>query len=105
MPLKGREGLGNEVAEGERYIPLFREGPYVLRQSDNSLDILVRFRGKANHEIETQGLHAAFKNKLRRGENVFLGDLFVDDISQPLGSGLGRDRNTPLIFQQGQNLS
>ncbi len=65
--------------------------PYLVRQVDDGLDVVVRFAGQPHHKVELDGAPAAGEDLLRDGQQVFGGDVFVDAAAQRVAAGLRRE--------------
>ena len=52
-------------------------------------NILVRFRGQAEHEVQLYGVPAALKGQTAGVQQLLLRDVFVNCIAQTLAAGLG----------------
>ena len=57
-------------------------------------NILVRFRGQAQHEVQLYGVPAALKSQTAGVQQVLLRDVFVYRIAQALAAGLGCEGQT-----------
>ena len=66
------------------------------RQIANRHQIGVVLGRQADHVIELQALDAAREDQLGAIEDLFVGDRLVDDAAQPIGAGLGRNRQRAL---------
>ena len=99
LPLERREGLRDEErcgqVDGEApllvagvLLPGLDDLPDQLRDAQH---VLVGLRGQAQHEIELHIVPAAGEGRGAGGQNLFLGDVFIDGVPEPLGSGLRRE--------------
>ena len=96
FPLEGRVGLGDKVRRGDvnAKAPFLVHGVFFPRQDHlvhqlrDAENILVRFRGQTQHKIELDIVPAAGKGVGTGRQNFVLGQIFVDDVPQALGSGL-----------------
>ncbi len=57
----------------------------------NRHEVLVRFGGDSDHEVQLQVLHPRREDHLCRFEDSVVGQRLVDDTTQSIGAGLGRD--------------
>ena len=62
---------------------------YVLRKASNAANILIRFCRKSHHVIEFDIGTSACKSQGAGLHQLFLGNVFVDDVSQTLGTCFG----------------
>ena len=100
-PLEGGEGLGNEKGGAGHDLDLsgslllghgFKEGGRdFVAQLGDAPDILLGFRGKAQHEIQLHPAPAALKGHGGSLQDDLLGQSLVDHVPQPLASGLRRE--------------
>ena len=96
FPLEGCVGFGHKVGCGhmDPQAPLFVDGVGfpslndLIDQFRNAQHILVRLRRQAQHEIELHAVPAPGKGLGAGGENLFLCQILIDNIPQPLGSRL-----------------
>ena len=90
---KGRSAAGDAQATGA---DVFWHGEiradYILRQMTDALQILVRFGGQADHEIELDRAPAAFKGVSHGTHQVVLSNTLVDYVAQALRAGFGSQR-------------
>jgi len=101
VPLEGGCGLRNKLIDAERQtpeaIPSPREFPrstlHLPDQPDDRLDILVRFRRQADHEVESCLHDTTFHEFFNCGEDLLFTDPLPDDISKPLGTRFGGQGN------------
>ncbi len=63
------------------------------RKRDDGLNVLLRFRGQAQNEIQFQVWNAAAEDHIRGAKDIFLRNSFIDHLPKPLRSGFGRDGN------------
>ena len=56
--------------------------------SSDAQHVLVRLCRQAEHKVELDVVPAAGKGRGAGGENLLFGDVFIDDVPQPLGTGL-----------------
>ena len=61
-----------------------------LRRVGNSLNVLHRLCGQAQHEVELHGGVAGAEGKVAGALDFFLGNVFIDDVPQTLCSGFRR---------------
>ena len=66
------------------------------REIANRHEVVVCFRGEADHVVELQVLEAARENQVGAVEDLVVGDRLVDDAAQPVRTGFGRDRDRAL---------
>jgi len=57
-------------------------------QISNAQHVLIGLRGQAQHEVQLHGVVAPGKGRAAGLKQILLGDIFIDDIPQPLGTGL-----------------
>ena len=96
FPLEGRVGLGDKVRRGDvnAKAPFLVHGVFLPRQDHlvhqlrDTENVLVRFRGQTQHEIELDIVPAAGKGVGAGCQNFVLGQILVDDVTQALGSRL-----------------
>ena len=107
VPLEGRLGLGHEHRAGHAHAHaaalLGRHGGLgavvgALGQTRDALDVVVGLGGQPHHEIQLAAAPAGGESGIDGGEQVVLGDVLVDDVAQPLGAGLRRERETALLL-------
>ena len=56
----------------------------------DAIQIFIGLRGQANHEVELDGGRAALKRIADAPQNLLFGNIFIDDVPQPLCPGFGR---------------
>ena len=104
LPLEGREGLGHEKGRGEidGKSPLFAGGVVppgvddLSHQVGNGQHVLVGLGGQAQHKVELDVVPPAGEGRGAGGENLLLGDVFIDGVPQALAAGLGGEGQAAL---------
>lgn len=62
-----------------------------FRQIGDTLDILIFLGGKTQHKVEFYLIPAAGKGFAGTSQDILLGESLIDDVSHPLGTGLGSE--------------
>ena len=96
LPLEGAVGLGDKAGSGDgdlhapvlvlRILPPAVE--HLIGHLRDAHDVLVCLRGQAQHVIELHAVPAALKGDAAGVQQILLGDVLVDGVSQPLASAL-----------------
>ena len=106
LKLEGGKGLWHKAGagDGDADRPALRAGgqavvevDHLLRKVGDALDVLHRLGRQAHHKVELDRGVAALKGGLAGGEHLLLGDVFVDDVPQALGAGLGGEGKAALF--------
>ena len=94
FPLKGRVSLRHERRNGHVHASLPRvpsaDAHHFVHEIDNSLQILFRLRGLADHEVQLYQIPAFAESQIHRAEQILVGVGFVDYVPQPFGARLRR---------------
>ena len=104
LPLERGMGLGHEGRDRNIETLTLAPGPLqgLSAQLNDALQVGIGLGRQADHEIELDEIPAPGKQRLDGCQDLVFVKPFVDDIPQPLGPGLGRDRKTSLAaFLQG----
>lgn len=96
MPLERGVGFGYKA--GNRYVDHLLSfgvfGGQAPGKICNPLDIIHLFKGKACHKVQLDVFPAQGEGVFNGFCNALFGEVLVDDVSQALGSGLGRNGKT-----------
>ena len=103
-PLERREGLGDKIGRGQIDgqaalfpVPVFSPDLQdLVDQLGDADDVLVRLGRQAQHEIELHAVPAAGECRGAGFQNLMLGDIFVDRVTQALRASLGRKGQSAL---------
>ena len=98
FPLKGCMGLGNKVCsrQSNGQAALFIDAclppklDNLIGKLRDPQNILVRFRRQAQHKVQFYVAPAPGKGRGTGGKDLFLPQIFIDHVTQPLGSCLRR---------------
>ncbi len=108
--LEGGVGLGHKAGHADGHLHPLALGlvrVLVIEVHDplggvgDALDVLHGLGGQTHHEIELHRGVAALKGDAAALFDLLPGDVFVDDVPQPLGAGLGGEGQAALAHPGG----
>ena len=106
LKLEGSERLWNKAGAGDGHADRTSlwtgrnaviQVDHLLCKVCDSFNVLHRFGRQTHHKVELDRGVAALKRGAAGGQHLLLGDVFVDDIAQALGSCLGCKGQTALL--------
>ena len=92
-PLKRRMRFRDEGRDAGRHLPLMFAGRgHLAAQLDDAEQVFLGLGRLAEHEIQFHALPAESEQQPRRIDQLVFLILLLDHVAQPLGAGLGRQR-------------